>query len=349
MQQERRLSERKTLEQLAHIELPFGNDGIVRDVSEGGLSFDAGSPVELCGPIAFWFSAHSNRIEGTGELVWTDQAKRTVGLRFTQLSEGVREKIKSWPNESNRRLGSRSDSAVRPQSFEKLREVPARDEVSSSVRRQASTDSAPSDASLDPEVLRTNIYSHALRPKKFPSEDLTRNQALGIAVLAIIIVVLAYIYREATQAQYTYQAPSPESNLSSQAAQVGDAFAEKLKTDGAPTQAAQQSSSRASPGTARANAARPPVREAPAAAAGLRKPPLRRGAFIVQVVAFRHEVSARKVAESLRQKNFPAFINATLTNGVFYRVLVGPYGDEESARIAQSELGRAGFKPFIRH
>ena len=75
-QQERRQYSRKTLNPLPYINLPSGNGGIVLDVSEQGLRFRALAPVELSGPIDFSFTAHSNLVRGTGELVWMDGRKK---------------------------------------------------------------------------------------------------------------------------------------------------------------------------------------------------------------------------------------------------------------------------------
>jgi hypothetical protein len=57
------------------IGLPTVNGGIVLNVSEGGLGFQALGPIEPGGPIPFWFLTNSTRVEGTGELVWTDEAQ----------------------------------------------------------------------------------------------------------------------------------------------------------------------------------------------------------------------------------------------------------------------------------
>jgi cell division septation protein DedD len=346
MQQERRLSERKEPEQLIYVGLPSGNSAVVLNVSEGGFGFHAVALIEPCGLVPFWLSANSNRIEGTGELAWSDEGKKTGGLRFTQLSAGAREQIRSLPNESDRRIDSRKDFAVRPHWVEELADVPARDE-SPLITNETSTAPAPtSDATPQPVVLWPEMHAQMLgSPKKsyFEEQIRRRFKAIYVAVLAIIVAVLGYTYHKATEVRYTYTIPSPESNLSSEAATRSEVFDEKSRAKGVSAQATPQSS-----GMAKATAARPPAREASAAGVALRKPPIPRGALFVQVGAFVRKANADKVAESLRQKNFPAFI-VTSQNGVFYLVHVGPYAEEESARIAQSELGKAGFKPFIRH
>src|SRR6267143_1313855 len=85
MQHERRLSERKEPEQLIYVGLPSGNSAIVLNVSEGGFGFHAVALIEASAPVPFWFSVNSDRIDGTGELAWSDEGKKTGGLRITGL------------------------------------------------------------------------------------------------------------------------------------------------------------------------------------------------------------------------------------------------------------------------
>jgi len=96
------------------------------------------------------------------------------------------------------------------------------------------------------------------------------------------------------------------------------------------------------------NEARSPSSPATAIEAPLPKPLAAREAFVVQVSAVRSEADTRVLIRSLRQNGFPAFVRNPTVDG-FYRVLVGPYQDRDSARIAQHELEKAGYKPFIRH
>ena len=345
MQQERRLSERKTLKRLVYIELASANVGIVRNISEGGLGFRALVTTEPGGPLPFWFSGmlssgNSKRIEGIGELVWTDETKKIGGLRFTQLPVGISEQIRSWPNESNQLIGSRKDSAP---------DLPALHESLPSLTTEMSTDRSPT-SKASPEVLRPEMSTNALQlPKKsnFEQQSRRRLKAICASVLAVTIAVLFHVYRRAGEVPHTSQIPSPASNLSSEGGPIGRASAGKSKTEGTAAQAAPQLLSTATQGIAKANVARPPAPETSAGDAQLRNPLLPHRALIVQVASFAHEANARELAERLRQRNFPAFVSVNSTKGVFYRVQVGPYVDEESARITQSELGRAGFKPFI--
>ena len=64
--------------------------------SEGGLCFHSIAPVQASRTIRFWFSEHNRRIEIDGDLAWTDETRKTVGLRFTSLPAEAREPICSW-------------------------------------------------------------------------------------------------------------------------------------------------------------------------------------------------------------------------------------------------------------
>jgi len=100
------------LNPLPYINLPSDNGGIVLDVSEDGLRFRAISQIQPFGPSPFWFTAHSNRIEGQAELIWLDRAGKTGGLRFTELSAAAREQIRSWPADPSLRPSIGEDFAL---------------------------------------------------------------------------------------------------------------------------------------------------------------------------------------------------------------------------------------------
>ncbi|MGA7792299.1 MAG: PilZ domain-containing protein [Candidatus Acidiferrales bacterium] len=113
MPHERRLSTRKTPEYLAYISLPSDNGGIVIDVSEGGLGFHSVAPVEADGPIHFRFAMDSpERVKAVGELAWKDESGKTCGVRFTELPDEVRERIRVWIGQSNSGAKSRAKASA---------------------------------------------------------------------------------------------------------------------------------------------------------------------------------------------------------------------------------------------
>ena len=305
IQLERRLSARKTLGQLGHIGPVDG--ATVLNVSEGGLGFHAVPPVKQSRLVPFWFSANSNLIAGCGELVWIDKAKKTGGIRFTQLPASTHDQIRSWLNESDRPLGSSEDAAVR-----------------ASITNGTNADpELSSDASPNPDIPWPETSQYALwSPKKSSFEKPNRRslRAISVSVLAVIIAILFLrdagwgpIWLARTFGKSRPHAVAPATTP------VGDVSAGKSTIDDAPTQVAPEQWITPRPGAA---------------------------LFGLQVGAFAQEANAEKLAESLRQQNFPAFITSS-GDGALNLVHVGPYADEKSARIAQDGLLRAGFNSII--
>jgi cell division septation protein DedD len=69
--------------------------------------------------------------------------------------------------------------------------------------------------------------------------------------------------------------------------------------------------------------------------------------LFVQVAAYTDEPHARKLVEILREQHFVAFVRPP-AGDLFYRVQLGPYANQESARMTIGQLKRAGFEGFIR-
>ena len=99
--QDRRQSPRMKLAEIAYIGMGPENGGLVLDVSDGGLSFHAVAPVQPAETIHFLLSLRGqSRIEGAGEVVWTNEMRTVCGLKFTSLSGGAREHLNNWTNQS---------------------------------------------------------------------------------------------------------------------------------------------------------------------------------------------------------------------------------------------------------
>jgi hypothetical protein len=94
---ERREKTRKVPHQFAFLQLEHDDGGKVLDISEGGLRFESFAPVRESNPIHFWFSLNlRERIEGWGELAWTDAGGKSGGLKFVRLSEGGHEQVREY-------------------------------------------------------------------------------------------------------------------------------------------------------------------------------------------------------------------------------------------------------------
>ena len=93
----RRQRERRVPDKLAFIQMDRDDGGTVLNISEGGLCFEAFTPVLQGDLIHFWFSLNlKDRIEAIGKLVWTDATKKVGGLKFLALSQHAHEQIRTW-------------------------------------------------------------------------------------------------------------------------------------------------------------------------------------------------------------------------------------------------------------
>jgi len=94
---ERREKTRKVPDEFAFLQLEHDDGGKVLDISEGGLRFESFAPVRESNPIHFWFSLNlRERIEGWGELAWTDAGGKSGGMKFVRLSEGGHEQVREY-------------------------------------------------------------------------------------------------------------------------------------------------------------------------------------------------------------------------------------------------------------
>ena len=66
----------------------------------------------------------------------------------------------------------------------------------------------------------------------------------------------------------------------------------------------------------------------------------------LQVAALTHEADAMALANTLRKKNFPTFVQPPQGDR-YYHVLVGPYADQKSLENARKGLEAVGFKKAI--
>lgn len=98
MPTERRKFPRRKPDQLSYINLETENGGMLLDLSEGGVGFHAVSPIDpAAGNLRFWFSVKSiDRIDAEGQIVWTDENRKSGGLRFVKLPEQARKQIRAW-------------------------------------------------------------------------------------------------------------------------------------------------------------------------------------------------------------------------------------------------------------
>jgi cell division septation protein DedD len=71
------------------------------------------------------------------------------------------------------------------------------------------------------------------------------------------------------------------------------------------------------------------------------------GGYNVQVSAVRVAADANNVADNLRQKGYPAHLEADRGDG-WHRVVVGPFASREAAEEIRKRLTADGFNTLLR-
>ncbi|HYL13505.1 MAG TPA: PilZ domain-containing protein [Terriglobales bacterium] len=97
MKPERRSTHRKRPEELSYIQFEPEGGGIVVNASEQGLAFHVAAALRQPGPIQVCVSPNPmQQIRLTGEIAWMDEAKKSGGLQFTELTADARIQIRQW-------------------------------------------------------------------------------------------------------------------------------------------------------------------------------------------------------------------------------------------------------------
>ena len=96
METDKRKSVRKRTDQLLYAEFGADNGSILLNLSEEGCSFQSLAPVrtEL---VRFSVSVgDGHKLEGNGQMMWSDPAKKTGGVCFLNPSQELREQVRLW-------------------------------------------------------------------------------------------------------------------------------------------------------------------------------------------------------------------------------------------------------------
>jgi hypothetical protein len=73
----------------------------------------------------------------------------------------------------------------------------------------------------------------------------------------------------------------------------------------------------------------------------------RKGNFIVQVGAFAEEAEARKTIEKLKASGFEPKLEEPDENSEIYRILIGPFNNENEAEVTSEQLNNQDFHSFV--
>jgi hypothetical protein len=341
---ERRCARRQRV-LFACIQLDHDNGGLIRDISELGLSVETVAPLignELA-RLRFQLSPSHPAVETRGRIAWTGPSLKTAGLEFIDLPEDARDHIKQWislglqANESSRETTlekselSRSEAetviplfeseTVPPVAMSQNRDSIADLEVESppgieeDLRGSGTASSSTGSARGTTDPLFSwaeleNKVNRKINARKQTSFPKAFAQLVGLTVgLGLLLSGLFYLVRSHLR-NSSYGRPYTQVTSSAKSAEPSS------ETSGS-----------------RANSALDVA------------PSVDRPGLALQVGAMRVKGDADLLAQALQRKNFPAFVPPAET-GHLYRVFVGPYKDADAAIRAEEELKEAGFDSF---
>lgn len=204
MQTERRCVERKRPSGISYFEFEAGSGGIVLDASEEGLRFQAASAVHQRGSSRIWISPRpEERIELTGDVVWTDASRKTGGLRFIETGADSSKKIRNW-------LGRQDESEVSPSSEglplpawspQSLVDLRNEDRHDANVRRPMPESRARTQVEERPMQLRSipglpSLFTSSLpwQPQDSPLSDGRVGHGIATGFLIVVVAVAGVVF-----------------------------------------------------------------------------------------------------------------------------------------------------------
>jgi len=350
--------------------------GLILNISEGGICVQ--TPENIAGNGALPLRLQSLRsmgwIETHGRVVWSNDEKHVAGIEFIGITEDTRREVQAWLSFGDslqelrgtwagdraatglgQPLGTDSTDAhagqgvetehVEPEyaeqeyGEEEYTDFPASDsgDDGGSARSEARTEQEPDNQTETrgypdgvPDFFDRTRTGNGANRRTFP---------LLVSAAVLVIVLALAAGRHGTLSR-----------------RVAGWFAKKSAPNGdAPLAQAQPKVTETphAPAPPQPVAAFPPPLAAGkgkgGALPGPKVPPLPAagGKFALQVAAMREEENATQLEQSLQSKNFAAFVSKR-PGDHFYRVMVGPYPDNQSARLAQSALEKDGMKSIAR-
>jgi TonB family protein len=96
---DRRAHPRQRIRSLAYVHLGESNGGIILNISEGGIGVQAAEALddgEGVIDMRIEIPRSRKRLEVRGEIMWVGESRKEAGMRFVDLQEDARQRIRSW-------------------------------------------------------------------------------------------------------------------------------------------------------------------------------------------------------------------------------------------------------------
>jgi cell division septation protein DedD len=327
---ERRLHPRKPL-WFPRIQLGDQNGGIILNISERGLAMMvvrslADNPLRQ---MRFQLSETSAWLETQGRIAWISSSKTTAGVEFVDLPNEEHIRIMKWisPVQSSRSI-TESRPVENIAVNLRLATLDAECAVSAAEPETTTSVVAEQDESVivgyptgvPPRPTETRGGETVSEGSAAESKEADATEKPGTTVFGkidrpIAVLVLAALLLSTIVVFLTSHFRKLLNN------NQADAVAVATKEPELP----------------------PRISVNPTKASLHPNRPLNGLGFVLQVGAMIHKDNADALAESLRKKNFPAFVSWHETDR-FYRVVVGPYHDPDSTSKVKAELSSQGFE-----
>jgi cell division septation protein DedD len=299
-------------------ELANGNDGIILNISESGVALHAFSEITTddLPDLRLQLSLEQPWIEVKGKVVWRSQSRKTVGVQFVDLASSARERIKIWISE----IGEASTAENSASSDVDVADAATgEDPLPPAVNAVAKTVGATISETVVSEPVISEQARHKVRLEISDSnDDPVHKRTVFITVVAcMLLLAVAYLGWSKSGGHGSTEDSRSGSNIEPAPAAASPNSSDNLPnpaSNGAPT----------SRGLPRGEEGNSP------------------SGFVLQVAAVKNENNAIALASQLTQKQFPAFV-VNSPGSDLYRVLVGPYGDGDTAANAEADLRREGF------
>jgi cell division septation protein DedD len=322
--QERRVRPRQPVS-FSSVQIEHDNGGVILNVSERGLAMRvvrsaADDPLLQ---MRFQIAQSNHWVETKARIAWLDASKATAGVEFIDLPYEGRIRIRRWissivqskaPANEGHVAEDQSQTAI-------IRDpiVVVRSATETRVAESSSESSA--DESMEPAATENagrwkgspialsygKQYSREIGSRERTIDARKSDRRIRIWVVAALLLSTFIIV-------VAFHLQTTASNHQAKELPVAEKGPEL-------------------PANGSANPTRP------SASPNL---PLDASGFVLQVGAMKHEENADALVASLRKKNFPAFSYQRGAND-FYRVVVGPYPDADSASKVKEELRKQDF------
>lgn len=95
---DRRLHTRRPIRSMLYVKLGKDNGGIILNISEGGLAVASAGPLDPSGPaqLQFQIPGLQDSLTTSFETAWISESKTEAGIRFVEISDNSRERIKAF-------------------------------------------------------------------------------------------------------------------------------------------------------------------------------------------------------------------------------------------------------------